>query len=85
MQTKIQHVTDIPKFKSIKLITFIALGVLISYYLARGYLILINAKAILFLIYMQKNSTQLAIGFRYLEANRKLNEESSNLNMYIKL
>ena len=34
---------------------------------------------------MQKNSTQLAIGFRYLEANRKLNEESSNLNMYIKL
>ena len=57
MQTKIQHVTDIQEFESIKHITFIALGVLISYYLAHGYLILINAKAILFLIYMQKNST----------------------------
>ena len=45
MQTKIQHVTDIQKFESIKHITFIALGVLISYYLARGYLILIKRKS----------------------------------------
>ena len=45
MQTKIQHVTDIQKFKSIKHITFIALGVLISYYLGRGYLILIKRKS----------------------------------------
>ena len=45
MQTKIQHVTDIQDFKSIKHITFIALGVLISYYLGRGYLILIKRKS----------------------------------------